>query len=158
MHPNQRILRILAATAAGLALAAVPGAAQKSDPPEVLYRLALEKQVADGDPAAVIDLYKKVAAAPNVSPALAAQALVQMGQAYQRLGSSADARTAYERVVREYASQTVARIEAETRLKGLQAKEARQESCAPRPTGLISWWRAEGNAKDWNELNDGVLR
>ena len=30
--------------------------------------------------------------------------------------------------------------------------------CVPPPTGLVSWWRAEGNAFDSVSLNDGTLR
>src|SRR5215207_3609208 len=32
-----------------------------------------------------------------------------------------------------------------------------QTSCAPPPSGLVSWWRAEGNAADSVDNNGGVL-
>ena len=33
-----------------------------------------------------------------------------------------------------------------------------QTNCTPPPPGLISWWRADGNALDWTGGNNGVLK
>ncbi len=34
---------------------------------------------------------------------------------------------------------------------------AAQTNCTPAPPGLVSWWRAEGNALDWVGGNNGTL-
>ena len=67
----------------------------------------------DGDLKAAIELYKKIAQSGN--RAAAAKALVRMGQCYEKLGD-AEARKAYERVVREFGDQTEAVAEARKRL------------------------------------------
>src|SRR5207249_5017992 len=33
-----------------------------------------------------------------------------------------------------------------------------QTNCAPAPSGLVSWWRAEGSASDSADSNNGVLQ
>src|SRR5262245_15211406 len=34
----------------------------------------------------------------------------------------------------------------------------RAQPCAPIPSGLVSWWKAEGNATDQLGLNSGVMQ
>jgi tetratricopeptide (TPR) repeat protein len=67
---------------------------------EVALRAAMEKETVKGDLKGAIDQYKKLAQGKD--RAVAAKALVRMGQCYEKLGD-AEARKAYERVVREYA-------------------------------------------------------
>src|SRR5262249_54822633 len=120
--------RILAVVLASLLAATGTSAlAQKKDTPEVLLQRAIQKEMVDGDLKAAIDLYKKVIAASGVSPKVAADALVRMGQAYERTGD-AEAKKAYERVVREFPSQTEAFTQAKRRLSALGK---------PQPSGTI---------------------
>ncbi len=39
----------------------------------------------------------------------------------------------------------------------LPAYQASSADCAPPPSGIISWWQAEGNARDLAGTNNGVL-
>ena len=79
-----------------------PAIAQKGDQAEVQLKAAINKEVVDGDLKAAIDLYRKVAQSGNRP--VAARALIRMGQCYEKLGD-AQARKAYEQVVREFADQ-----------------------------------------------------
>jgi Tol biopolymer transport system component len=59
----------------------------------------------DGNLEQAIDLYRKVLASYSANRPVAAKALVQLGQCYEKLGKG-EAQKAYEQVVREYADQT----------------------------------------------------
>ncbi|HUQ92813.1 MAG TPA: hypothetical protein VM120_14125 [Bryobacteraceae bacterium] len=86
---------------------------------EVALRAAIEKETVKGDLKGAIEQYKKLAQGKDRG--VAAKALVHMGQCYEKLGD-ADARKAYERVLREFADQPEAAAEAR---KFLAAKGAR---------------------------------
>jgi len=94
----------------------VPGSQAKDDRAEVALQAAIKKEMVDGDLKGAIEQYKKIAQSGN--RAAAARALVRMGQCQERLGE-AEARKAYEKVVREYADQAEAAAEARTRLVAL---------------------------------------
>ncbi len=83
-----------------------------------LYQQALVKERAEGNLQEAIDLYERIARDFPDDHALAAKALVQMGQCYEKLGK-AGARKAYERVVREYADQAEPLQVARARLAAL---------------------------------------
>src|SRR5712671_1288619 len=108
---------------ANLMLAAVLATAQKT--PESMLGAALHQEEVQGDLKGAISAYQKVLAAPGVSRKTAAEALVQMGQCYEKLGD-AESRKAYERVLREYADQKEAVALARTRLghSGPAARDA----------------------------------
>ncbi|MBN8730453.1 MAG: hypothetical protein J0L64_07940 [Acidobacteria bacterium] len=99
--------------AASMWLNAAP---QSADKAEVAYKAALEKEVADGDLKSAIAQYERLARGSN--RAVAANALVRMGQCYEKLGS-AEARKAYERAIREFAEQKDAASQARARLAAL---------------------------------------
>lgn len=80
-----------------------------------LYQQALVKEQADGDLRAAIALYERIVREFSSVRALAAKALVQMGQCHERLGSQA-ARAAYRQVVEEYADQAESAARARARL------------------------------------------
>jgi Tol biopolymer transport system component len=101
---------IISILAAGLLLA---GQADKQA--EVLLQAAQNTELVQGDLEAAIGQYKKILATYGGSRAVAAKALVRMGHCYERLGN-AEARRAYERVVREYVDQSEAAGEARARL------------------------------------------
>src|SRR5216684_8363389 len=87
--------------------------AQKT--PESMLGAALHQEEVQGDLKGAVAAYQKVVAAPGVSRKTAAEALVRMGQCYEKLGD-AESRKAYERVVREYADQKEAAGLARARL------------------------------------------
>jgi len=104
--------------AASMWLHAAP---QTADKAEVAYKAALEKEVADGDLKSAIAQYERLARGSN--RAVAAKALVRMGQCYEKLGS-AEARKAYERAIREFAEQKDAASQARARLAALGGSPA----------------------------------
>lgn len=100
---------------------AVPG--QKATQQETLLQRAIQKETVDGDLAAAIKLYKEIVANPGGNRALAARALLHLGQCNEKLGS-AEARQAYEQLVREYADQAELAAEARARLTALAGRAA----------------------------------
>jgi len=107
-------MRILLFLLAGLLAWAAPNDKQA----EVLLQAAMKLEMVDGNLEAAIQKYKKIIASHPDSRAVAAKALVQMGQCYERLASP-EARSAYERVVREYAEQAEPAQTARARLAAL---------------------------------------
>ena len=91
------------------ALAMPMGAAQKDNRAEAQLQAAINKETVEGDLKSAIELYKKLAQSSN--RAVAANALVRMGQCYDKLGD-AEARKAYERVLREFRDQKEAAAQA----------------------------------------------
>src|SRR5712672_174437 len=79
--------------------------ATAQETPEAMLGAALHQEEVQGDLKGAIAAYQRVVAAPGVSRKTAAQALVRMGQCYEKLGD-AESRKAYERVLREFADQT----------------------------------------------------
>ncbi|MCG6922714.1 MAG: tetratricopeptide repeat protein, partial [Acidobacteria bacterium] len=87
---------VITATVVALAMPAQSG--------HDLFQQALVKERAEGNLQEAIDLYDRIVRNHSGDHALAAKALLQMGQCYEKLGKSG-ARKAYERVIREYADQ-----------------------------------------------------
>jgi Tol biopolymer transport system component len=107
-------IAVVAAVGAGLALAQAPRSA------EVQLKAAEHKQQVEGDLKSVIEQYRKLAQGRD--RAVAAKALVHMGECYEKLGD-AESRKAYERVLREFADQAGAVAEARARLTALKSAE-----------------------------------
>jgi len=103
----------VAVFACGLALAAAP---QKSDKQELSLQKAIQTETVDGDLKSAIEQYKKIAQGRD--RAVAAKALVRVGECYEKLGD-AEARKAYERVVRDFGDQKDLAETARTRLSAL---------------------------------------
>lgn len=97
-------------------LAGYPTDQAKDDRAEVALQAAIKKETVDGDLKSAIAQYRKIALGGN--RAAAAKALVRMGHCQEKLGE-AEARKAYERVVREFADQAEAAAEARIRLASL---------------------------------------
>jgi Tol biopolymer transport system component len=95
-----------------------------------LFQQALVKERAEGNLQVAIDLYDRIVRGFSADHALAAKALVQMGQCYEKLGK-AEAKKAYERVIRDYADQAEPLQVARTRLAAL-AKPPRHEMAVRR--------------------------
>lgn len=96
--------------------AALLATAQKT--PESLLGAALHQEEVEGDLKGAIAGYQNVLATPGVSRKTAAEALVRMGQCYEKLGATVarEARNAYERVISNYADQTPLAAQARARL------------------------------------------
>jgi len=80
---------------------------------DVQLQAAINKETVEGDLKGAIEQYKKIAQSSD--RAVAAKALVRMGQCYEKLGD-AEASKAYERVLREFADQKEAVEQARTHL------------------------------------------
>ena len=85
------------------------------------------KERAAGDLPAAIGLLKRIVQDHADNRALAAKALVELGQCYEKLGKE-EARKAYERVLRDYGDQIEAAATARTRLATLSRNGASRSS------------------------------
>lgn len=94
-------------------------AAQQGNRAAHQFEAAMNKEVVAGDLKGAIELYKR--ASQSSDRAVAAKALVRMADCYERLGS-AEARTIYDRVVRDYSDQKDAASTARARLAGNRAQ------------------------------------
>ncbi len=110
----------LIALALTIALSSLAGTVQKSQSAEVLFGAALHQEEVEGNFEAAIETYKKILADYPDNRPIAAKALLQLGRCYEKLGKSG-ARTAYERLVREYADQLEQVQQARVRLAALAA-------------------------------------
>jgi len=100
-----------------------PARAQGAPEAERLLQKAIQKEAVDGDLNAAIEQYKKIVALPGGNRTVAAQALIHLGQCYEKLGEAQvkEARAAYERVVRDFGDQAEAAKVARARLSALGA-------------------------------------
>ena len=119
----------VAALLVGL-LTGVKGAGQGDKQGEILLQAAKNTELVKGDLNAAIEQYKKILARPGVSRTVAAKALLEMGQCYEKLGQ-ADARKTYELLVQNYADQSDLASDARQRLASLS-----QPSGVSKPSGL----------------------
>ena len=108
----KRIWRLLFSLAAAAAIVIA------ADTANSLFEKALVKERADADLRGAIKLYEQIVHDYSRDRKLAAQALVRMGQCYEKLGN-ADARKAYEQVLSKFGEQTAAVAEARERLAKL---------------------------------------
>lgn len=96
----------------------VSGVGQSDKQGETLLQAAKNTELVKGDLKAAIDQYKKILARPGVGRTVAAKALLEMGQCYEKLGQ-ADARTTYEQLLRQYGDQAEQVQAARARLAAL---------------------------------------
>ena len=121
--------------ATGLVLAAAllsgVAIAQRAPQQDVDLQAAIRTETVDGDLRGAIEQYKKIAAGSDRT--MAVRALLRMAECYQKLGD-AEARTIYERIVREFSDQTEQVALARTRLgRG-------ERSDGPRAIALRKVW------------------
>jgi Tol biopolymer transport system component len=103
-----------------IGLATLPAVtAQKNDKAETLLQAAQHKQLVEGDLKGALQLYQQIIAQHGNNRAAAAKALVQMGKCYEKQGL-AQARKAYDQVVRDYGDQREMVAEARLRLSALR--------------------------------------
>jgi len=98
-----------------------PARAQGTPEAERLLQKAIQKETVDGDLKGAIELYKKIVALPGGNRAVAAKALLRMGQCHEKLGGTEaqEARKAYQRLVRDFADQAEIVAQARVRLAAL---------------------------------------
>ena len=113
------LLLLVAALSAALSPGYAPGQA-KDNRAEVALQSAIKKEVVDGDLKAAIEQYKKLA--QNRDQAVAAKALLRMGECYEKLGD-VEARKAYEQVLSRFPNQPEAVVQARARLTALKSVE-----------------------------------
>lgn len=144
-----------------------------SDDPAVLLQAAMHLEQVEGRLAQAIEAYKNVVAKAGANKAVAAQALLQLGAAYEKLGR-AEARATYERLVKAYPNEAAAGA-ARTRLAKLTSEagtvtlaRAQQEFGTPRrvlegqDAGLVDASRdgrfAVGSRRRGYQRSDLVVR
>jgi Tol biopolymer transport system component len=113
-----RHIGLIGAALLAVFLAALLAAGQKNDQAELALKAAIKTETVDGNLKGAIEQYKKIAAQPGAGRATVATALLRMGQCYEKLGN-AEARTAYERLVRDFADQAEIVAQARVRLAAL---------------------------------------
>jgi len=131
--PGREIMRTITLTIAAVSLITLSAAPVLAQSGHDLFQQALVKERADGDLRGAIGLYERIVGEFSEDRALSAKALVQMGQCYEKLGST-EAEQAYQRVVREFGDQEDPVAEARTRLAALQraARDAEAVSITTR--------------------------
>ena len=125
--PARRMVMIVAAA---LALGAA-ASGQVSGQAEALLQKAIQAETVDGNLKAAIGLYEQAVAAAGSNRPVAARALVQIGQCYEKLGS-VEAQKAYQRVVQDFADQAEPLKLARTRLAALTPATARESGIVSR--------------------------
>jgi Tol biopolymer transport system component len=128
---KNHMLHAALALSLGITSPALAGqAAPKSNDAAVLLQAAMHTEQVEGRLPEAIDAYKTVVARAGANTAVAAQALLRLGAAYEKLGRP-EAREAYERVVRNYPDQPKAAAAAKARLAkvggGVVVKKAQAE-------------------------------
>jgi Tol biopolymer transport system component len=123
----KRLFLIAVLAAAALAIGAQSG--------NDLFQKALLMERTEGNLQEAIKLYQQIVEKFAADRKLAAQALLRMGQCYEKLGND-EARRAYERLVRDYADQREVVVEARTRL-ALLARVSSEATSAPKFRRLV---------------------
>jgi hypothetical protein len=129
MKQHRRDAILLAVVLCSLVLLVPPAPGQKNGQQEILLQKAIQKETVDGDLTAAIKLYKQIVAHPGGNRALAAKALVHIGQCHEKLGQ-AEARKVYEQVVRQFADQAEQAQVARGRLSALAGTRSRAAGSA----------------------------
>lgn len=128
---------LLAACVAGAAASA--GTQARDAAPHVALQAAIKAETIDGDLKKAIALFEALAGAKDRR--VAAQALLGAGRCYEKLGA-AEARRAYERLVRDFADQQDSVAQARARIAALDA--ARVRTVATRRVGDVTTWSEYG--------------
>jgi len=151
------------AAAAVAAITTIAGLAAQQGTDTAL-RAAIEQQTVKGDLKGAIAAYQKIVDSPAQTRAARAEALVRMGACYQMLGD-AQAKEAFERVIRDFADQPPLVARARTALRDLGAVPStgeltmRQLGVLPEfantvsDTGLLAAgtdWAGTGNIIVWD--------
>ncbi len=115
---------------------------RQSGQAEVELQAAIRMETVEGNLKGAVEAYKKLA--DGADRGVAAKALVRMGQCYEKLGD-AEAKVAYERVVRDFADQK----EAVEKARALLAAISREKH---RESGIVVEQRWVLPAGPWTEM------
>jgi Tol biopolymer transport system component len=97
---------VVAVTALAAAFSVARAEAPAAESPEVALKTATNLELVSGDLAGAIERYRGIVARyRTASPAVAARALLQMADCYQKLGNT-ESRKLYEQLVREFPGET----------------------------------------------------
>jgi Tol biopolymer transport system component len=126
---------------------------QQAASAEALLGQAQHQQEVEGNVNAAIATYKQVIAHPKAPRALVARALLLMGACYEQLGN-ADAKRAYERIVKEFSDLGDTASAARARLADLN----NLSSAARAPSAALAMRRIyDGKGLDWcNGLSSDI--
>src|SRR5262245_32790711 len=119
MEMKSRRLWVLVLVIGGIVVAGAAARAQRGPEQEVRLREALHKEQVEGDLAGAIKLYDRIAADRQTPRPVAAQALLSLGRCHEKLGNR-EAQRVYERIVDQFADQSVTLSEAQARLAALR--------------------------------------
>lgn len=103
-----------------LALTLIAAGPVRAQTASDLFQQGLRRERADGDLKSAIAIYQRLIREHPSDRGIVARALIQLGGAFERMGS-AEARAAYERVLRDYPEQPAEASLARTRLAALAA-------------------------------------
>lgn len=136
--------------------------AQVKDRAEILLQAAIKQELVEGDLKGAIEQFKTIA--QNSRPEVAVEALVHLAACYDKLGQQTEARSNYERVVREHPNQKTAVAEARAWLDanpagpnpregvrveqvwtGKDASSAGRPSTDGRYVAFVDWTSGRGN-------------
>jgi Tol biopolymer transport system component len=132
-----------------IVLVVLVGAGPSAQSGYELLQQALSKEQAEGKVAEAIVIYQRIAKEFASDRALAAKALLRLGEAYQKLGDR-QAQQAFERIVRDYSDQKEAAGNARARLAALQSPPASRTAPAARQI-----WAGEGVSGEGGPSPDG---
>lgn len=113
-----RSARLTIVAMVAVVLAVSLHAARQIDPNEIQLQAAINKQTIEGDLKGAINGFQKILNTSGVNRSVAARALLHLGQCHEKLGT-AEARRAYERVLKDYADQPEVVRQARARLATL---------------------------------------
>src|SRR5579859_1221857 len=114
---SNKVAALLLSTLVSLLIAA-PGFTQGNDQAEVQLQAAEHEQRVEGNLEQAIQMYKKILTEYAGNRPVAAKALLEMGECYEKLGQG-EAQKDYQRVLRDYADQSAEANEARARLGAL---------------------------------------
>lgn len=140
MAMSKSTVIVVALVMLGAGQALVP--ARQADRPEQMMQAARNKQVVEGKLDEAIAIYREVVARNEQNRPVAARALAALGQCYEKLGAAqvAEARKAYERILRQYPEQADAAAQARGRLAALAAVEKAPAGLAHRALAVRRIW------------------
>jgi Tol biopolymer transport system component len=140
------ILHRIAARVALVSLMVVGAGRATAQSGNDLFQQALVKERTDGKLEEAIQIYQRIIREFVADRPLVAKALLAMGQSYEKL-EAPEARTAYNRLVSDYADQRTQAADARTRLAVLEPRSAAQVGQSVR---LL--WSDLGRPLDYNDV------
>src|SRR5579864_2651201 len=147
---QEAVMKLLRVTS-GIALVLTAAALLFAQADTALQK-AIRKETVEGDLKGAIEQYKKLAQGSN--RAIAAQALIHMGECYEKLGSK-EARAQYELVISKFADQKDAVAQARARMTAFPTAPR-----GPTLTQICSWdcwtWISPNGRWSLYQRTDGI--